>query len=78
VPSRPGLGGQAKKPRRALRQLWGWISDRIGGLYDRAGFYAPAFAAGTAANLVHLGLVAALVLQWRRLPDRPTLGRAVA
>jgi MFS family permease len=51
----------------------------IGGvIYDGAGFYAPAFATGIAANLVHLCLVAALVVQWRRLPDRPTLGRAAA
>jgi len=55
--------------------MWGmatgsWIANVI---YDRAGFYAT----GIAANLVHLCLVAALVLQWRRLSDRPALGRAV-
>jgi MFS family permease len=52
-----------------------WIA---GVIYDRAGFYAPAFATGIAANLVHLCLVTALVVQWRRLPDRPALGRAAA
>jgi MFS family permease len=52
-----------------------WIA---GVIYDRAGFYAPAFATGIAANLVHLCVVAALVVQWRRLPDRPALGRAAA
>jgi MFS family permease len=52
-----------------------WIA---GVIYDRAGFYAPAFATGIAANLVHLCLVTALVLQWRRMPERPVLGRAAA
>ena len=52
-----------------------WIA---GVIYDRAGFYAPAFATGIAANLVHLCLVAALVVQWRRLSARPALGRAPA
>ncbi len=52
-----------------------WIA---GVIYDRAGFYAPAFATGIAANLLHLCLVTALVLQWRRLSDRPALGRAAA
>jgi MFS family permease len=52
-----------------------WIA---GVIYDRAGFYAPAFATGIAANLVHLCLVAALVLQWRRMSERPALGRAAA
>ncbi|HEY1245507.1 MAG TPA: MFS transporter [Hyphomicrobiaceae bacterium] len=49
-----------------------------GVIYDHAGYYAPAFATGIAANLAHLGIIAALVLQWRRMPDRPLLGRAVA
>lgn len=52
-----------------------WIA---GVIYDHAGYYAPAFATGIAANLVHLVIVAALVLQWRRMPDRPVLGRAAA
>ena len=52
-----------------------WVA---GAIYDRAGFYAPAFAAGIAANLVHLCLVTALMVQWRRQPDPPALGRAVA
>jgi MFS family permease len=49
-----------------------------GVIYDRAGYYAPAFATGIAANLVHLCIIAALVLQWRRMPERPVLGRAAA
>jgi MFS family permease len=49
-----------------------------GVIYDRAGYYAPAFATGIAANLVHLCIITALVLQWRRMPDRPLLGRAAA
>jgi MFS family permease len=52
-----------------------WIA---GVIYDSAGFYAPAFAAGIVANLAHLCLVSALALQWRRLSDRPALGRAAA
>jgi MFS family permease len=52
-----------------------WIA---GVIYDRAGLYAPAFATGIAINLVHLCLVAGLVLQWRRLSDRPALGRVAA
>ena len=52
-----------------------WIA---GVIYDSAGFYAPAFATGIVANLAHLCLVAALALQWRRLSDRPALGRAAA
>jgi MFS family permease len=52
-----------------------WIA---GVIYDRAGFYAPAFATGIAANLVHLCLVAALAVQWRRVAERPALGRAAA
>jgi MFS family permease len=47
-----------------------WIA---GVIYDRAGFYAPAFAAGIAANLVHFFIVAALVVQWRRTAARPAL-----
>jgi MFS family permease len=49
-----------------------------GVIYDHAGYYAPAFATGIAANLAHLCIIAALVLQWRRMPDRPVLGRAMA
>jgi MFS family permease len=52
-----------------------WIA---GVIYDRAGFYAPAFATGIAANLVHLCLVTGLVLQSRRMAERPALGRAAA
>jgi predicted MFS family arabinose efflux permease len=52
-----------------------WIA---GAIYDGAGTYAPAFATGIAANLLHLCLVTALVVQWRRLPDRSALGRAAA
>jgi MFS family permease len=52
-----------------------WIA---GAIYDYAGYYAPAFATGIAANLVHLCIVATLVLLWRRMSDRPVLGRVVA
>jgi MFS family permease len=47
-----------------------WIA---GVIYDYAGFYAPAFATGIAANLANLGIVAALVVQWRRTAARPAL-----
>jgi MFS family permease len=47
-----------------------WIA---GVIYDRAGFYAPAFATGIAANLVHLCIISALVLRWRRTWERPAL-----
>jgi MFS family permease len=53
----------------------GWIA---GVIYDYAGYYAPAFATGIATNLVHLCIAAALVMQWRRMPERPLLGRAAA
>lgn len=49
----------------------GWMA---GGLYDRFGFYAPAFAAGIAANLANLGLVGSLVLLQRAAQERPALG----
>jgi MFS family permease len=52
-----------------------WIA---GAIYDYAGYYAPAFAAGIAANLLHLCIAATLVLLWRRMSDRPVLGRAAA
>ena len=38
----------------------GWIA---GALYDHFGFYAPAFAAGVAANAVNLVIIAVLVLR---------------
>lgn len=44
-----------------------------GVIYDHAGTYAPAFAAGIAANLANLSIVVALVLQWRRTSARPAL-----
>ncbi len=44
-----------------------------GVIYDHAGHYAPAFAAGIAANLANLSIVVALVLQWRRTSARPAL-----
>jgi MFS family permease len=47
-----------------------WIA---GVIYDRAGFYAPAFATGIAANLANLCIITALVLQWRRTSERPAL-----
>jgi predicted MFS family arabinose efflux permease len=52
-----------------------WIA---GVIYDHAGYYAPAFATGIAANLANFIILAALVLQWRRMSERPVLGRAAA
>jgi MFS family permease len=52
-----------------------WLA---GVIYDYAGYYAPAFAAGIGANLLHLGIVATLLLLWRRTAERPALGRAAA
>jgi MFS family permease len=40
-----------------------WLA---GALYDRFGFYAPAFATGLAFNLANLVIIASLVLLWRR------------
>lgn len=48
----------------------GWIA---GVIYDYAGFYAPAFATGIAANVVHFCIIAVLVLQWRRTAERHAL-----
>jgi hypothetical protein len=42
--------------------LGGWIA---GALYDHFGTYAPAFAAGVAANAVNLAIVGALVFRQR-------------
>lgn len=47
-----------------------WIA---GVIYDYAGFYAPAFAAGIAANIANFIIIAALVLQWRRTAERTAL-----
>jgi MFS family permease len=44
-----------------------WLA---GAIYDRAGYYAPAFAAGVAFNLLNLALVGALVLRQRSRPLR--------
>jgi MFS family permease len=52
-----------------------WVA---GVIYDHAGYYAPAFATGIAANLANFIIIAALVLQWRRMSERPLLGRAAA
>jgi MFS family permease len=48
-----------------------WLAGII---YDHAGAYAPAFAVGIAANLAHLAIVAALVMQRRRVGERQALG----
>jgi cyanate permease len=45
--------------------LGGWIA---GALYDHFGTYAPAFAAGVAANAVNLAIVGVLVLRQRSRP----------
>jgi MFS family permease len=44
-----------------------WLA---GAIYDHAGYYAPAFAAGVAFNLLNLALVGALVLRQRSRPLR--------
>jgi MFS family permease len=49
-----------------------------GVIYDYAGYYAPAFATGIAANLLHLCIIGALVVQWRRMSVRPSFGQAPA
>ena len=49
----------------------GWLA---GALYDRFGFYAPAFATGVASNLVNLALVGSLVALQRAAQVRPALG----
>jgi len=45
----------------------GWLA---GAIYDRVGFYAPAFAAGLAANLLNLAIVGFLVARQRRYRHR--------
>jgi hypothetical protein len=50
----------------------GWLA---GAIYDFAGFYAIAFAAGILFNLVHLALISVLVARQRL---RPSLGPAYA
>jgi MFS family permease len=53
-----------------------WLA---GVIYDYAGYYAPAFAAGIGANLLHFGIAATLVVLWRRMAaNRPVLGPAAA
>jgi MFS family permease len=47
-----------------------WLAGII---YDHAGAYAPAFAVGIAANLVHLAIISALVMQRRRVAERQAL-----
>jgi MFS family permease len=45
--------------------IGGWLA---GALYDYFGFYAPAFAAGVAANAINLAIVGALVLRQKYPP----------
>ncbi len=47
-----------------------WLA---GLLYDYFGFYAPAFAAGLAFNLVNATIIAGLVLLWRQSQTRVAL-----
>jgi MFS family permease len=49
----------------------GWLA---GVLYDHFGFYAPAFAAGVAANAVNIAIIATLVL--RQKSARPRFAAA--
>jgi len=67
-------------PALLLLAMTGMATGSWGGgaIYDYAGYYAPAFATGIGANLLHLGIAATLVLLWRRTSDRPVLGRAAA
>lgn len=51
--------------------LGGWMA---GALYDRFGFYAPAFAAGVAANLVNVAVVGSLAALQRSAQARLALG----
>jgi predicted MFS family arabinose efflux permease len=46
----------------------GWLA---GMMYDRFGFYAPAFAAGIAFNLANLALISMLVARQRHGGGRP-------
>jgi cyanate permease len=41
----------------------GWLA---GAIYDRVGFYAPAFGVGLAFNLMNLAVVGFLVARQRR------------
>ena len=47
--------------------IGGWLA---GVLYDYFGFYAPAFAAGVAANAINLLIIGTLVLRRRYAPMR--------
>jgi MFS family permease len=47
--------------------LGGWLA---GVLYDHFGTYAPAFAAGIAANAINLAIVGTLVFRHRSRPVR--------
>ena len=42
----------------------GWLA---GALYDRFGYYGPAFAAGIAVNLLNFAIIALLVARQRAL-----------
>ena len=46
--------------------LGGWIA---GALYDHFGTYAPAFAAGVAANVINLAIIGVLVFRQRSRAD---------
>src|SRR5262249_48813145 len=49
-----------------------------GVIYHYPRYHPPAFATGIGANLAHLCIISTLVLLWRRMSDRPVLGRAAA
>jgi predicted MFS family arabinose efflux permease len=48
----------------------GWFA---GALYDRLGFYAPAFAAGALFNLANLVIIGFLVTRQVREPPLPAV-----
>jgi MFS family permease len=49
-----------------------WLA---GVIYDRFGFYAPAFATGFVFNLANLVIIASLVLLWRQAQARVALSQ---
>ena len=59
VGARPSHAG--RRPHRRRPQRW-----LAGAIYDYAGFYAAAFAAGIIANLANLAIIGALAFRQSR------------